>query len=261
MTALPFRVRRLVSCCLAFAAALAASPAGAIVQGREGGPLAAASLMVLNARGGVCSGLVLAPDVILTAGHCVAGGVEIRVHYRESDGRPALLPIAGATVHPEYRADAAARRQRSVDLALVRLAAPLAGFARAELSAALPRAGAEVVVAGFGATVESDPRTMSALRSARLTVIEPYGPSRILLWAADPAGKGRSPGAGACNGDSGGAMVDAQGGVVAVTSWSTGPGKSRCGLLTQGVLIGPQRPWIDATLAGWGRTALWFTNP
>jgi hypothetical protein len=30
-----------------------------------------------------------------------------------------------------------------------------------------------------------------------------------------------------------------------------------CGDLTQGTLVAQQRAWIDATLAGWGRSARW----
>ncbi len=45
--------------------------------------------------------------------------------------------------------------------------------------------------------------------------------------------------------------------VVAVSSWSTGPAKRNCGLLSQGILVAPQRGWIDATLAQWGETARW----
>jgi hypothetical protein len=49
-------------------------------------------------------------------------------------------------------------------------------------------------------------------------------------------------------------------GVVAVTSWSTGPSGRSCGLLSQGVLVAPQRGWIDGTLAGWSERALWRSD-
>ncbi len=52
-------------------------------------------------------------------------------------------------------------------------------------------------------------------------------------------------------------MVTDGGGVVAVTSWSTGPSGKSCGLLSQGVLVSPQRNWIDRTLSQWGESATW----
>jgi hypothetical protein len=153
-------------------------------------------------------------------------------------------------------------RRRSVDLALIRMAEPLpARFAATTLDdGALPRAGSAITLAGYGASQEGEARTTGTYRSAVLSVVEPYGPGHILLWAADPAGAGKRPGAGACQGDSGGPMFKG-GDVVAVSSWSTGPGKRHCGLLSQGVLVGPQRGWIDATLARWGETARWTSTP
>jgi hypothetical protein len=244
------------------AGTLAAAPAGAVVGGRDGGPLAGSTLMVLNARGGVCTGIVLSPRSVLTAAHCAAGGTELRIHWKEG-GDPVLLPPAAVALHPEFRANAVAARQRSVDLALLRLAQPLPGrFAPASLVDGVPpRSGAPVVLAGYGVSREGEARSTGVYRSATLSVVEPYGPGKILLWAADAAGAGKRSGPGACQGDSGGPMTSGDGqGVVAVTSWSTGPSGRSCGLLSQGVLVAPQRGWIDGTLAGWSERALWRSD-
>lgn len=236
---------------------LAAQPAQAVVGGQEGGPAANTTLMVLNARGGVCTGIVLSARAILTAAHCASGGAELRIHWRDA-GEPVLLVPASVSLHPEFDAGAIRSRRRSIDLALIRLAEPLpARFAPAALiDGSLPRAGSSVTLAGYGVTREGDARSTGTYRSAALTTVEPYGPGRILLWAADPEGAGKQPGASACQGDSGGPIF-ADGGVSAVTSWSTGPKGRNCGLLTQGVLVAPQRQWIDATLSKWGETARW----
>ncbi len=46
-----------------------------------------------------------------------------------------------------------------------------------------------------------------------------------------------------------------------MTTWASGSGrgsdKSACGGVSQGVLVGPQRAWIDRTLAGWGAAPRW----
>lgn len=225
--------------------ALASGPAGAVVGGAEAPP--AGTVMVLSSKGGVCSGIVVAPDAVLTAGHCAAAGLEHRIHFKDASGRAVLIDVTGRAVHPGYDAGAIAGRRRSIDLALLRTATPLPPrFAPAILAAPNPRAGETLTLGGYGAERAGDPRSTGTFRSVALPVIEPHGPSRILVWlkAGDRAG--------GCQGDSGGPISDAEG-VVAVTAWIGGG----CGGLTQGILVGPQRTWIDRTLAGWSGAARW----
>lgn len=237
------------------AAALVHAPAGAIVGGTDL-PEAASrpAVMVLSSRGGMCSAVVVAPDVVLTAAHCVAGSADLRVHFRQDGAEPALIAPAARAVHPGYDAGAVAGRRRSIDLALLRLPEPLpARFPAAALAEAAPGRGAPILLGGYGLAREGDPRSTGTFRTARAEIVEPYGRSAILLWAADP----RHAGAGGCEGDSGGPMSDGSGKVVAVTSWAKGAGRASCGQMTQGVLVAPQRSWIDATLRSWSREALW----
>jgi hypothetical protein len=245
---------------LGFAGTLGTLPAQAVVGGREGGPAASSTVMVLNARGGVCTGIVLAARAVLTAAHCAAGGAELRIHWREA-GEPVLVAPAAVSLHPEFDAGAIRSRRRSIDLALIRLAEPLPGrFGAAELvDGPLPRAGSPITLAGYGVAREGEARSTGTYRSAALAAVEPYGPGRILIWAADPTGAGERPGASACQGDSGGPMLS-DAGIIAVTSWSTGPKGQNCGLLSQGVLVAPQRNWIDGTLSQWGETARWSSG-
>lgn len=232
--------------CLALSA-----PARAIVNGEDGSAFAPQVVMVLGSKGNFCSGAVIAPDVVLTAGHCLAGSRDFRVLYKDEAGAPVLLEPAAIKTHPGFDPGAIAARRKSIDLGLVRLKAALpARFRPARLAADAGPAtgGASLTLAGFGLAREGDPRTGGTLRQATLGVVEPYGPSKILVWL-DPA----RPGTGACTGDSGGPVFDASGTLVAVTTWAEGSGKSRCGARTQGVLVGPQRGWIDATTRNWAR--------
>src|SRR5918993_6071773 len=117
-------MKRLITFC--FALALPAAGAHAIVGGQpEEGPLSRQSVMVLSSNGGVCSAVVLAPDVVLTAAHCVTGAAEHRVHFRDEAGEPVLIVPAAKAVHPGYNAKAIENRRRSVDLALLRVPEPL----------------------------------------------------------------------------------------------------------------------------------------
>ena len=241
------RVPRRAAIGLAWLAGLASAggPAGAVVGGTEATPEGA--VMVLSSKGGVCSAVVVAPDAVLTAGHCAAAGLEHRIHFRDGSGQPVLVAVAARAVHPGYDAGAIAGRRRSIDLALLRTGTPLPPrFAPATLSAAAPRAGETLTLAGYGAERPGDPRSTGTFRSVALPVIEPHGPSRILVWLKGP---GR---AGGCQGDSGGPVSDGVG-VVAVTAWIGGA----CGGLTQAVLVAPQRDWLDRTLAAWGGAARW----
>ena len=215
----------------------AASPAG-----DAGPPL----VMVLAQEGGAagfCSGIVLAPDVVLTAAHCVRGPDETRVHLADPTA-PALLPVRTVAVHPLYRADAVRRRERSIDLALLRLERPLPAAPhppeRPGDGAAEP--GAAVRLAGFGLSDEAVGKTGGTLRVGAARVRRPR--SDVLLWLEGPSY--------ACTGDSGGAVLDAaSGALVGLIAWAGGTDGRRCGALTQAIRLAPVRGWIDGVLASW----------
>ncbi|WP_372426728.1 S1 family peptidase [Salinarimonas chemoclinalis] len=233
--------------------AVSPAPARAVVGGApETGPLAASTLMILSSGGGACSGVVLAPDVVLTAAHCVTAADDHRAHWRDASGAPVLAEIAAIAVHPGYDATAIEARRRSIDLALVRLAEPLPPpFRAATLLDAKAGAGETLDLLGYGISQEGEAGRLTGglLRRARLSVVEPYGPSSILVWLA-------GAGAGGCHGDSGGPIAR-ENVVLAITSWTRGTSGAACGAVSQGVLLGPQRGFVDATLAGWGRGAAW----
>ena len=83
----------------------------------------------------------------------------------------------------------------------------------------------------------------SAVLASFLSIVA--GPTTAMVAGAD------APGSGACTGDSGGPVLDPAGTLGAITAWAEGTGKARCGALTQGVLVAPQRGWIEGVLAGW----------
>jgi S1-C subfamily serine protease len=232
---------------LALVAALA-SPAQAIVgPSRDGDDYADRVVMVLarhGARQSVCSGVALAPRLVLTAAHCLAAPGDTLVAARR-DGATVPIPVAAVARHPGYDPDATRARRRSIDLALVRTAAPLEGFRYAEIGEA-PAQGAPVIAVGFGVRQENGAPSDGHIRRADLAVTAPL--SQVVLWTADPQGREL----GACHGDSGGPIFDAEGKVVAVVAWTNGRSGRGCGAITQGPLAAPARGWIEAIRARWG---------
>jgi hypothetical protein len=236
------------------AAVLWGASAAAVVGPSESGARFASHLVMVLARGGdregFCTGIVLGPRAVLTAAHCLRPTRDMAVVYRDAADKPVLIAVAAAVSHPLYRANAIAERQVSIDLALVETETPLdPRFTPPPLAeGGSPAVGDDAILAGFGVAREGAPTSGGTLRSARLKVRAPLSP--ILLWAEDAAG-----GAGACGGDSGAPLFLGDGETVAaVVAWTSGAERGkRCGSLTQGPLIAPQRDWIAATLTRWAR--------
>jgi len=227
-------------------------PCAALVgPAREDAAASSHVVMVLirNAgKAGFCSGVVLAPNVVLTAGHCARPAGDMRIFYRDAGGAAVFIPVRAVEAHPGFRANAVARRVESVDLALVELATPLdARFSAAVIDdSGGASLGQDILVAGFGVAREGEQSSAGVLRSVKLAVRAPL--SRILIWAEDPSGSG----GGGCVGDSGGPIFSAVGAkLLAITAWSEGKIGSHCGALTQGVLIAPALDWIGKTIERW----------
>jgi hypothetical protein len=248
-----WRIRLLVSLFIGVAACTSGSPALSLVgPAAEDESFAAHVVMVLKrgvGQASFCTGVVLAPQVVLTAAHCAAAIRDMRVYYRDGSGASQFVEVAAVAIHPGFRADALTRRAVSIDLALVQTRTPLgARFSPAQLDeTGAVTVGEALRIVGYGLGREGEGATGGVLRSALLHVRAPL--STILLWAEDP----NKAGAGACSGDSGGPILSDDGAkVLAITTWSAGAGGGkRCGAVTQGPLVAPQRAWIDGVLKRW----------
>ena len=240
-------VRRLIHWLAALGLVSGALPARAVVgASTSGDPHAGSVVMVLQRSGsaaGFCSGIVIGPTAVLTAAHCVPPGADVRIHYRDREGGPVLVPVARVLRHPGYRADAIEKRERSIDLAVITMTQPLPDrFSAATIAGpGTVTVGTMFLIVGFGVMREGDGKSSGQLREAALATRGPL--SSVLLWAEDP----RRKGLGACTGDSGGPVFEAAGNaVVALTLWASGTGAARCGAVTQALWLAPYHEWIAA---------------
>src|SRR3569623_1592928 len=90
------------------------------------GTVAHSLVTVIGPNGGVCSGAVIAPTVVLTAAHCVASSTSLRV-VEYSSKPPRLITPRKALTHPPYNAQALAAHRATAHIPLVQLPAPMPG--------------------------------------------------------------------------------------------------------------------------------------
>jgi secreted trypsin-like serine protease len=115
---LPTLVALTAAACLAASSAMAL---GGDAVSEAGGRLEGRTVMVLGSRGSVCTGTVVAPTIVLTAGHCVSGSGQYAVAYKEAGGSPTLQEVRQVARHPEFKPGT----RVSIDIALVQLKLPL----------------------------------------------------------------------------------------------------------------------------------------
>jgi hypothetical protein len=250
--------RALLSLTALFWAALAV-PAGAVVGGkvsRNPDGLRSAVVRVENSTGELCTGILIRPDVVLTAAHCVVDSAAYKVVGVDRKFRARAVGVVAGLVHPTFVQGTTPRTQPGVDLALLNLQQPLGPAFRPVDLARVSRIGTGeyVTLAGFGVTGERAKRTARVLRETQLVALGPVRVRNQVFVVADPDRLAESAGAGACRGDSGGPLlVQTASGpqLVGIVSWSSGAMVSRqqtaCGGLTA---ITPVRDHMDWILDG-----------
>lgn len=194
------------------AAALGTTPAAAIeggASGRSGDALAQATVglgTVTAPDDGLhlsrCTGVLIGPDLILTAAHCVNGDPlgSLVVFFRGSEP---VKPVRTARVIARYSPDPGAMtsnvvdvdlRSLSLDLAVLRLSAPVTDRVPVPLATDPSRVPHTLRIAGAGLSG----RGVGRLRTANLT---PVAASSTGLTIA------RVNGGRVCFGDSGGPVI------------------------------------------------------
>jgi hypothetical protein len=201
-------------------------------------------VVIVGSHGNSCTGVALAPDLVLTAAHCVLPGAVYKIVEFDAARRPLLRDITRVTAHPKFDPT---QHRATADVALLKLGVPLAGVAPATLGIAVAP-GDAFVVAGAGVAIGGDGKSGGTARAATLVATGKPGTLQIRLF--DPATKAETGGLGACNGDSGAPVFRMAPNpvIIGVVSWSTGPGNSDgCGGLTGVTPLTLYLEWIRGT--------------
>jgi secreted trypsin-like serine protease len=251
-------IRRLTLAMLSIAAL--AAPATAMVgSAREADDgVGRALITIVGSRGNFCSGALIAPDLVLSAAHCVSPGADYKIVQRDAQGQPQLRDVRRVAAHPQFDIRAIQANRATADVALLQLAAPLSGKAPLPLGAPIDplAAGQSFIVAGIGVAQRGDGKSGGVARSAQL--IATGRPGRLQIRLVDPATNNLRDGQGACTGDSGGPALQLQDGrakIIGVVSWSTGANNvAGCGGLTGVTPLTLYRDWIEQTAQSWGAT-------
>ncbi len=231
---------RYLFACAIFAATVSA--AAAIVGGKTGDHGAQRHTVFIASRAQDCSGTLIAPDLVLTAAHCVAKGGSFSIRSGANS-----IAVVQVVVHPAFRSDSYETHKPSPDLAILKLASPMQPPmrpARLATDKAFPPRGAPFIIAGFGEGAEGD-RRIGTFRTAQLINAGTTGGIMLRLHAM----KGTS-GVGSCTGDSGGSAYRSEDHVLVlygVIAWAGGRPGSNCGAVTGIVLVANQLGWIQAT--------------
>jgi Trypsin len=274
----------LLALCTLVLMSLAATPAEAIVGGTDQvsdqftAPLA--YIEISQPRGtAACTGTLIAPNVIMTAAHCVyetnrhdnligiARPADFRIRVGSRDVSNAALGIAAEVTEvlpqPYYRWDG---NRHFHDIALLALARPLPQTP-VHLAEQHPGAGKPLLIAGYGRSSTSDRGGPRKLRVAQIDAADPaschlvsesFDPSWLFCGTAATSDL-VVPGGTACFGDSGGpafASENTTGNVVIEGVISYGAGTDCEVSRSYLTLVASERGFIDRALAteprNWG---------
>ena len=203
-------------------------------------------VMIVDAKGDLCTGTALARDLVLTAAHCVTRPLDYQVKVYQTGQS---IPVRSIARHPRFDYASYAASRATADVALLKLVAPLPDIVMPAMLAAPRRVavGETLTVAGFGVTMAGTARGLGVPRMAALSVTGKPGSLQIRLY--DLAARNLRIGLGGCTGDSGAPVFDRQSAsIIGVVSWSTAPNDEEgCGGLTGVTPLLLYREWIVQT--------------
>jgi hypothetical protein len=241
----------------------------AVVQGEavhDPNGLRGSVVRVESTLGELCSGTLIAPDLVLTAAHCVMRRAAYSVVVTDRNFRERRIGAAAAAMHPDFVPGTTPEDQPGTDLALLKLSERLGPdymplYARRGGGIA---PGERVAIAGYGVVDETRRRSARTLRQAPLVSLGELRVANTVTVVADRRHRAETPGAGACLGDSGGPILSAGPNgyeLVGVVSWSSGAVQQKrrtrtaCGGFTAVTPVGTNAGWIAERASDLARLA------
>jgi secreted trypsin-like serine protease len=235
----------------------AALPASAMVGGAPAADdgIGRSVVTIIGSRGTFCSGALIAPDLVLSAAHCVMPGADYKIVLYDAQRQPQLREVRRVASHPQFNVQGILAHRASADVALLLLSEPLKAKSPAPSGVPLEpiAAGARFTVAGIGVSRRGDGKSGGITRSAAL--VATGQPGRLQIRLVDPATNNTRDGLGACTGDSGAPVFEDHNGravIIGVVSWSTGANNAAgCGGLTGVTPLTLYREWVLQTAKSW----------
>ena len=229
-----------------------AAPAEAIVRGEVSrDPRVRGSVVrIESSLGELCSGVMIRPDLVLTAAHCLTRRASYWVLASDRGSRVRAIKAVAAVSHPGFVPGTTPETQPGVDLAILKLSQPLPGAAPIDPRRTGSVAPGEAVnLAGYGVAAEGHSATARTLRQTKLVTLGNLRVANRVMVVADRERLASRTGAGACLGDSGGPVMRG-GQLVGIVSWSSGAltqdprAPTACGGFTAVTPVADNAGWI-----------------
>ena len=195
-------------------------------------------------RNSACSGALIAPQWVITAGHCFRDANNVRVERPVADLTTATVGRADLTGTNGHEATVIAVRQSpTADVSLAKIDTPITDIQPIALSQAAPELGAVVRVTGYGSVTSVNPVPETRLRTGQMTVVS------LSASVTGMTGYAPQPNTTPCPYDSGGPyFLEGNGDPTLVAVVSNGPSCPHSSV-ENGARVDNIAEWISTSIA------------